>query len=317
MDHRPPLRVLQLVNTRRPFFDTQIDALASVGVECEVETVPGVHTTDSRHSMTDYGRFYASLLRRAGDEFDIIHANYGLLGPLALAQPTRPVVLTLWGSDIMGHARWLDWISTVSARACDAVIVPWPTMSPHLDCTHHVVPFGVDTEVFRPMDREDARSEIGWHSEDAIVLFPYDKERPVKNYARAEQVVEQATVNAELRCVSDIPYKRMPYYVNASDVVLVTSKRESGPMVLREAAACNVPVVSTDVGIARGFLDPVSHSYVRKSVSGLARALTEVFRSGERSNGRAVHEELGLEGMGERLRDVYHVVLMNRSDVTP
>lgn len=306
------MNVLQLVNTRRSFFDTQVDALESVGVDCTVQTVPGVYTSEDGHSVTDYGRFYAKLLARAREDFDVVHANYGLLGPMALAQPTRPVVLTLWGSDVMGHADWLDWVSTRAARGSDAVVVPWRTMSPHLKCAHQVVPFGVDTELFRPMDRDQAREAIGWETDDPVVLFPYEQGRPVKNYERAEEVVERADVGASLRSVSGVPYEEMPYYVNASDALLLTSDRESGPMVLREAAACNVPVVSTDVGVASDFLAPVSNSHVADSTTGLADALTRVLRSGERSNGRAVHDELGIEDMGRRLKRVYQTALANR-----
>jgi glycosyltransferase involved in cell wall biosynthesis len=40
----------------------------------------------------------------------------------------------------------------------------------------------------------------------------------------------------------------MPYWLNAADVLLVTSSREGSPVTVREALACGLPVVSVDVG---------------------------------------------------------------------
>lgn len=303
------MHVLQLVNTPRSFFEQQVQVLQRAGVACTVLSVPGDAGADSGHSPLDYLRFQGSLLRESLEDYDLVHANYGLLGPLSLAQPRRPVVLTLWGSEVMGYARWLDRVSGTSARLSDAVVVPWPTMSSYLSCDHTVVPWGVDTDRFRPIPREEARERVGWETDRRIVLFPYPESRTVKNYPLARSVVDRADVEADLRTVSGVPHEQVPYYMNASDAVLVTSRRESGPMVVKEAAACNVPVVSTDVGSVRGMLDGVSRSFVADSEDDLVTALEQVLLSGERSDGRETVDDLGLERMGEQLLDVYERVL--------
>jgi len=302
------MNVLQLVNTRRSFFDEQVAAIEAQGIDCTTLSVPGEHTTESGHSVGDYLAFQLDLLGESGS-YDLVHANYGLLGPLALAQPTRPVVLTLWGSDVMGHAWWLDRVSGLSARASDAVIVPSCAMSPHVPCDHHVVPFGVDTERFRPIPRSEARERLGWPEQGSVVLFPYPKDRTVKNYPLAASVVERCAADADLRTMSGVPHEKVPYYMNASDAVLVTSRRESGPMVVKEAAACNVPVVSTDVGFVARVLDGVSNSYVCESPAELTSRLDDALRAGGRSDGREAGPELSLDRMGARLETVYESVL--------
>lgn len=294
--------VLQLTNAESPFFDAQLSGLRDVGVDCSVRTVGG---EPSDRSPAEYVRFYPGVLRESIAPYDVVHANYGLLGPIALAQIRRPVVLTLWGSDVMGENRLVTSVSRFAARHSDAVVAPSRTLADRLDCSATIVPFGVDTDLFRPIPRAEARSEVGWGSDDRIVLFPYDVDRPVKNYDLARRVVDGADVEADLRTVSGVPYERMPYYMNASDALLVTSTRESGPMVVKEAAACNLPVVSTDVGFVSEVLDGVRNSGIGHTEADLADRLTDVLRTDRRSNGRDAVDVLSLAEMGRRLRTLY------------
>lgn len=303
------MHVLQLANTPRAFFDQQVEALEDVGVECTVLTVPGDHDTDSTRSALDYVRYQGDVLRASLEEFDVVHANYGLLGPAALAQPRRPVVLTLWGSEVMGYAGWLDRLSRVSARLSDAVILPSPAMTDHVPGDNTLIPFGVDTDLFRPIPRERARERVGWDPDENVVLFPYPEGRPEKNYELAAAVTDRVDVDATLHVVSGVPHEEVPLYMNASDALLVTSERESGPMVVREAAACNVPVVSTDVGFVAETLEGVSGSAVCDSEHELVENLESVLRSVDRSDGRSAVQGLGVEAMADRIVDVYDRVL--------
>lgn len=302
------LDVLQLVSTPRSFFDQQVRVLEDRGVRCTVVAVP---RTGNGREVGDFGRFYARILREIAPPsgYDLVHANYGLIGPFALAQPIRPVVLTIWGSEVMGYSRRLDRITRFSARHSDAVIAPSTAVSRELETPHAVVPFGVDTELFRPLDRGEARATLGWDPDARIVLFPYDPDRAVKNYPLAKRVVERAAIDAELRTVSGLDYERMPYVMNASDALLVTSERESGPMVIKEAAACNLPVVSTDVGFAREVIGEVRYCTVGTSEADLIDGIERALESENRSNGRAVIDDLGLDRMGDRIATVYTTVL--------
>jgi glycosyltransferase involved in cell wall biosynthesis len=308
------VRVLQLYTSTRSFFESQLRALERVGVECTALGVPGEFEPGSYRSATDYLRYLPQVLGHSLDDYDVVHANWGLLGPVALAQPTRPVVLTLWGSDVMSDRRWLTELSRFSARHADATVLPSEAMRPALggDGEQFHVPFGVDLDRFRPLDREVARERVGWTTDDPVVLFPYDPSRPEKGYDRAERVVERADVDAELRTVTGVPHEEMSNYMNASDVLLVASHRESGPMVVKEAAACNVPVVSTDVGFVRKTLSDVSHSYVRTDDPGLAEGLESAIEGPRRSDARSTLDGLGLETMGERLAGVYERALDRR-----
>lgn len=306
------MHVLQLVTTESSFFEKQVETLEARGVTCTTISVPQ-RGGDSR-SPWSYAAFYRRILAEVGRDVDLVHANYGLVGPFALGQPNRPVVLTLWGSDVMGAAGWLDALSGWTARRSDAVIAPTPAISERLDCSHHVVPFGVDTDLFRPIPRSEARDRLGWDPDDRVVLFPYASDRTVKRYPLAESVVDRVPDDAVLQTMSGVPYEEVPLYMNASDVVLVTSRRESGPMVVKEAAACNVPVVATDVGFVADVLDGVSNSHVCTSEDELVDGVTDALRLG-RSDGRSTIESDDLDRMGEQLLDVYRDALDEPTEV--
>ena len=56
--------------------------------------------------------------------------------------------------------------------------------------------------------------------------------------------------SVELLHVHDVDNSMIPFYLNAADLLLLTSVRE-GVNVIKEAMACNCPFVATDVGDIR------------------------------------------------------------------
>ncbi len=300
------MKVLQLVTSPRPFFEQQVSVLEDRGIECTVLGVPGEYDGSSGRTPLDYVRYYPKILSAVrSTDFDLVHANYGLTVPFALAQPTRPVVLTLWGTDLMSDQEWLRSISRHGAKRSNAVIAPSRAMGKRLETPHELIPFGVDTDLFRPISQIKARNRIGWETEKPIVLFPYDTERSVKDFPRAKKLAERTETDLQLRAISGVSHDEMPYYMNASDALLVTSERESGPMVVKEASACNLPVVSTDVGFVRETVDGVSNCFVSDNDDELVDGLRAIARKRGRSDGREVIDGLSLESMGELLVSLY------------
>ncbi|MCO8247052.1 glycosyltransferase, partial [Haladaptatus sp. AB643] len=111
---------------------------------------------------------------------------------------------------------------------------------------------------------------------------------------------------------SGVPHEEIPYYMNASDVLLVSSKREAGPMVVKEAAACNLPIISTDVGFVREVLDGVSNCTVSDVDSELVSAVEDVLTRGDPSDGRTAIDGLSVDEMADSIVDVYDRVLADR-----
>jgi len=309
------MRVLNLVtDPEAQFYELQVDALRRLGIEETTLGVPGQRCPDGdgmrSRSVLDYLQFSVPALRHSFDGYDVVHANYGLTAPPAIAQPNLPVVLSLWGSDLLGE---YGLLSRWCARRADAVVVMTPEMAEELDVDCHVVPHGVDLERFRPFPRRPAREAVGWRHDARHVLFPYAEAKEVKDYPRAERVVtaadERLAEDVVLETLHGAPHDRMPLYLNAADALLLTSRREGSPNSVKEAMACNLPVVATDVGDVASRLAGVDPSHVCETDEELVAGILDVLERGQPSNGRGAIASLGLEQMGRRLHEVYESVV--------
>lgn len=304
------MKVLQLTNAYRPFFNDQIKGLERQGIDVTTVAVPRsdiIGDIAGSRSPIDYIKYYPQVLNSVRGEYDIIHANFGLTGPFAICQPKRPVVLTLWGSDLM---KKYPRISRISAKLSDDVILPSEAMSPYLSSPHKIIPFGVDPEVFKPISKQQARQRLGWPIDKKIVLFPYQKFRRVKRFDIAENVVKKLESDVELQWLSGVPHQEVPLYMNASDAVIITSDRESGPMVIKEAAMCNVPIVSFDVGFVSDVLKGVSHSYICHSESEMRQHLEAIIQADSRSNGRdRLINKISIDEMAKQIIAVYQDII--------
>jgi glycosyltransferase involved in cell wall biosynthesis len=111
----------------------------------------------------------------------------------------------------------------------------------------------VEDEWLKPLKPWKGR----WRKDRIDVLFPSDPRRPEKNHLLALQtgeilerrgwIVGMTTLKIQPR---SIVWDRML----VADLTLITSKRESGPLVARESIACGTPVVSVDVGDVATYL---------------------------------------------------------------
>jgi glycosyltransferase involved in cell wall biosynthesis len=235
---------------------------------------------------------------------EVIHAQFGTMTAMfaVLAAGNCPVVITYRGSDL-NHVPTADgWrarlgrgLSQLAALGAARIVCVSDGLKRQLWWRRDrvtVLPSGVDAEAFRPMPRSTARRELGWIHPDPVVLFnaghdPRNKRQDLAESAFA--LLRQEIPEARLEVVAtQVPPDRMPLYMNAADCLLVTSDAEGSPTVVQEALACNLPVVSVAVGDVPERLRGVRPGgIVARDPEPIARALQEVLRTGQRSNGRA------------------------------
>jgi len=298
-----------------PFLTQQLEAIEDRGVSTTLLSVPGHVEAGVDRTPWHYLQFFPQVIREARRGYDLVHAHYGLTAPMALAQRELPVVLSLWGTDLEGPG---GPIARAAAPFCDEVIVMTEGMADRLGTDCSVLPFGIDLETFKPTSQAAAREQLGWNDEEYHVLFPYPPERTVKNYPRARRLTTTADNLTDrpvnLQVVSGVDHADVATYMNAADALLLTSHREGSPTSVKEALACNLPVVALDVGDVRKRLAGVEPSTVATSDAELLDGLLSVFERGERSNGREAARRISQETVVDALLEVYRRALGGRPE---
>jgi glycosyltransferase involved in cell wall biosynthesis len=172
-----------------------------------------------------------------------------------------------------------------------------------------VLPNGVDRQHFAPIDKAQARQALGWNPDHPIALFAANPGNPRKRHDLAVEAVRIATESLpglRLEVAWGVTPAAMPTYLSAADVLLHPSIAEGSPNIVKEACACDLPVIGTDVGDIPELLAGVRNCRVEeRTAPAFASAMVEVIRSGERSDGRAKTEHLSIDRVAETLVAYY------------
>jgi glycosyltransferase involved in cell wall biosynthesis len=290
---------------RGSFVRDQVEALGRLpGVELELFAFA------SRGSRS-YLRAWRELRRRySGRSFDVVHAHFGLTLWPALAVRAATYAVTLHGTDLV-HPRsraitlagvpLLDLVAPVSEQL--AQLLPRRLIRGEVA----ILPCGVDTHRFRVLDRVQARRSLGLDEAGPYLLFPADPSRPEKRYERALAVAGEIP----LLTLGSIEPSEVPLWVNAANAVLVTSERESFGLSVLEALACDVPVLSTPVGVAPELLDGIEGAYCEPFDERLwrARLRDAVSRRDPRVHGRQTAEVYSADRMAARVVSAWRAAL--------
>jgi glycosyltransferase involved in cell wall biosynthesis len=286
------------------FVKEQMDDLRGAGVD--VESV----IFDGRTRWTEYGRA-VPMVRRATrrDRFDLMHAHYGLSGAVAaLARPRLPLVTTFHGSDYVGPG-WQRWVSTVVARRSSAIVVSEIGRRRLAAREAEVIPMGVDTALFTPLEQVDARRRLGWAETGHYALLSGARGNPVKGVALFDAAVRQATQRQPTRrgiTLEGLSRADVALALNAADVLVVASLYEGSPLTVREALACTTPVVAVSVGDVPAVLGGLPGcAVVDRDAAALADAILAAVGAGRDPSLRLRAEETSREAVIRRVLAIY------------
>ena len=286
-----------------PFVAEQFASLKEAGCEAELFLL-----------QDNYFKQWKSL-RRKIREFkpDVIHAHYGLSCLVAnLATRRVPVVSTYHGSDINVPSvrrfskiamRLSAWNIFVSKRNVDSAK---PTKKWSL------IPCGVALSEDQLQFRAETRKALGWSAADKKVLFTSAFDNAVKDPELAKASVSLLE-GVELIELKGYSRQQVNTLMCAANCLLMTSKTEGSPQVIKEAMACGCPIVSVDVGDVAERTEGVNGCYVvpSREPKDIASALEKAIAFNGKTNGREKILEYGLtnEQVAEKIIGIYKQII--------
>jgi len=291
----------------------QVDEVRRRGIEADV-----FEFARGRNEYLPATRRLRALLRR--ERFDLVHAHYGLAGWVARLAGARPLIVTFHGTDVRHHlvgplSRRLAWRVDLVAGVSRALFEDEderPGLPPVPGSA--VLPCGPDLRRFLPQPRLEARRALGLDPAGRFLFFPANPARPEKRHDRAAELA--AACEADLLTGGSIDPEQMPLWINAANAVLVTSDYEGFGMAAVEALACEVPVLSTPVGIApyalAGIDGCLSAEFAVPAWEAVARRHLEA--PDPRVAGAARAATLSASAMAERVIEAYRAVLAELID---
>ena len=226
---------------------------------------------------------------------DIVHAHFitkfGFHGALL---GFHPLVMSAWGSDVLVIPYWsklLFYFTKFSLRKADLIFATSGDAENKLISTFGIdknkikmIPFGVDTELFKPSKNEAIIDTVYVLSnrnfspiyniqtfihaiplaikENIDLKFILIGSGPEEGDIRS--LVDELGVGDYVTFIGKIANDNMPEYLNSSDIYVSTSLSDTTPVSVSEAMACGLPCIVTDVGGVKEVISDGENGYLFK-----------------------------------------------------
>ncbi len=300
-----------------PFIQEQAAALQREGCEIDWFGVTG-------KGIAGYISAFPALMRKIAEyKPDVIHAHYGLSGLLANLQRRTPVVTTYHGSDInnkiprafsklsMMLSQWNIFVSAATMKIA------------HPHRCFSLLPCGVDLNDLQLTDKQQAREQMRLSPDAKYILFAGAFDNQVKNAPLAKVAVAELThndayalsENTNVHLIELKGYNRdeVTLLMCAADALLLTSKTEGSPQVVKEAMACGCPIVSVDVGDVKERTEGIKGCFVAHSrqPQDLALLLGQALAFNGKTDGRSriISEGLDNKHVAHCVREIYNKIV--------
>ena len=322
-----------------PFIEEQISALQSRGVETMRYAVTGKGIFGYLKELPKLKQFIRA------NKPDIIHAHFGLCGLLANLQLRIPVVTTYHGSDINKPSILRFSKIAISLSAYNIFVSKRNIAIANPKSKYKLLPCGVNLTDDQLTTRTEARKALGIVDDAKVLLFAGAFNNTIKDPELAKETVIELnrmiflsledvdssenlsklssnTINpsdvgsVELRELKGFNRSQVNLMMCAANCLLMTSKTEGSPQVIKEAMACGCPIVSVDVGDVAERTDGVEGCYVvrTREPKDIAQALLQAITFEGRTNGRDKIIEMGLsnEQVAEQLVEIYDIIILSK-----
>ena len=308
-----------------PFVTEQGESLRAAGCEVDYFLIKGSYIGAVRALKAKIRAFRP----------DIVHAHYGLSAITAELQSIVPVVTTFHNGETHNwHVNFVTSLMSLRAKHVIYVAQHIRDMVYFKNRNYSIIPCGVSLDDCFLMDKSEARKQLGWDPNKKYIMFGGAFSNTRKNYALLKQAVDILnlqfeTLNSKSRIeiveMRGLSREQCVLRMNACDVFALPTKNEGSPQALKEAMACNCPIVATDVADIKYLLGDLPGHYVlpnkkgnaawwggdEHSVEELAELLKEALVFEGRTEGRKRIIELGYTNdlVAKKIIKIYENIL--------
>lgn len=289
-------------NTISPIVKNQGNSLEKEGIRVEYFPIKG-------KGIKGYLRAVFTLRDKLKDNrYDVIHAHYWISGIVASFSGAKPLVVSLMGDDVKAKV-WFKWIIYIFySLSWKKTIVKSEDMYISFGKKDvAIVPNGVNMDRFKPIYKKEALKITRWNRDKKHILFTSNPQRVEKNFKLVEDAIKYINnPNVELHSLFDVPNRLVPYYYNSADVIVLSSLWEGSPNAIKESMACNIPIVSTDVGDVKDVIKKSKGCYISSfDYKDFGEKIEKALNFNRRTTGREDIAHLKEEIIAKRLIDIY------------
>ena len=315
-----------------PFVTEQGESLRQLGHEVDYLPIRGSYIFALRELKKKIRAFQP----------DVIHAHYGLSAITAELQSIVPVVTTFHNGETLSPL--VNFLTSLfSLRAKHVVYVAQHICDLlYFKHKHHsIIPCGVNMDDCVVMDQGEARKQLGMEDDKKYILFGGGFDNLRKNYSLLRQTVERIEqsewkhINGGERCgnivcleMKGLSRAECVLRMNACDLFALPSHSEGSPQALKEAMACNCPIIATDVADVRHLLGDMDGHYIlrnprptteywegdERSIDEMTALLKDALQFDGRTKGREriIELELSNDQVAQRLQAIYESILTDK-----
>jgi len=235
--------------------------------------------------------------------YDIIHCHHEFTGFIYLLIGKNKIkILSILG-DINKRYFINRFIFKVIFNKFDKVV--FKSKIPFNNSKFLCIPNGVNTNIFKPIEKSFSRTKLSLSNDNNIyyILFVAntDLNNPIKRIDKFNTIINRLNVNFTHKkfiplYLNNIERQLVPFYFNASNLLILCSDHEGSPNAIKEALSCNLPIVATPVGDLPKLLKNVSNSFVsiNHETSNIYNSVINI-NFNQSSNGRDNIFNLGLD----------------------
>jgi len=310
-------------NIMPAFIRSQADSLIEMGIELDFYQIKGKGIKGYLKSIIPLRRFLGS------KNYEIIHAHFGFCGVVsALARRKEKLVVSFMGESELAYDKDADnkifaWLMPYvhkffAVHIFDHIIFKSENLKNYIKplWNSSIVPNGVNIEKFQPTDKSGARRELGIPEQDKIILWIGNKTRTVKGFNIADKavsIVKNKISGTQFLPLNNIDNTLLSLYYNAADLFLLSSISEGSPNVIKEAMACNCPIVTTPVGDVAETIGNTRNCFISKSwePKELGMLMLKILENPICTDGRSriVEKGLSTENVANRIISIYTQLL--------